>query len=104
MRSPFNDLVVFVQPGRDLRQSVAAAPQIPWDISSRHRRSWDILLFVGTTALGSFLLFSIEPIVGRMLLPKVGGAPAVWNAITFFFQTVLTVGYGFAWRMDALRP
>src|ERR1043165_1409151 len=43
--------------------------------------------------LGSFLLFLIEPIAGKQLLPLLGGSAAVWTACLVFFQTVLLVGY-----------
>src|SRR6187549_3893548 len=55
---------------------------------------------VGTTlpfalpiGLSAFLLFSVEPLVGRLVLPTFGGTPAVWATILFFFQAVLLVGY-----------
>src|SRR4051812_18516357 len=56
--------------------------------------------WVGTTlpfalpiGLSAFLLFSVEPLVGRVVLPVFGGTPAVWAATLFFFQAVLLVGY-----------
>ena len=41
----------------------------------------------------SFLLFSIQPVVGRIFLPFLGGSPAVWNTCMMFFQTLLLLGY-----------
>lgn len=43
--------------------------------------------------LSAFLLFSVEPLVGRLVLPVFGGTPAVWATILFFFQAVLLAGY-----------
>ncbi len=43
--------------------------------------------------LSAFLLFSVEPLVGRLVLPVFGGTPAVWATVLFFFQGVLLVGY-----------
>jgi hypothetical protein len=37
-------------------------------------------LFVATIVTGSFLLFLTQPMVARMALPRLGGAPAVWNS------------------------
>jgi len=37
-------------------------------------------LFVGTIFVGSFLLFLVQPMIARMALPRLGGAPAVWNS------------------------
>lgn len=43
--------------------------------------------------IGAFLLFWIQPLVGKTLLPLLGGAPAVWMVCMLFFQTVLLAGY-----------
>ena len=43
--------------------------------------------------LSAFLLFSVEPLIGRLVLPTFGGTAAVWATILFFFQTVLLTGY-----------
>lgn len=53
-------------------------------------------LFPYLTFAGSFLLFLIQPIAGKILLPTFGGAPAVWLTCLFFFQTVLLAGYWLA--------
>jgi spermidine synthase len=41
-------------------------------------------------------MFVLEPMVGRIMLPFLGGAPAVWNTCVMFFQCMLLVGYGYA--------
>lgn len=46
-----------------------------------------------TVALSAFLLFTIEPLVGRLALPAFGGSPGVWAAVLAFFQAVLLAGY-----------
>src|SRR4030095_14319097 len=46
--------------------------------------------------MGSFLMFFLEPLVGRLFLPKLGGAPVVWNTCLMFFQTTLLAGYATA--------
>ena len=53
-------------------------------------------LFPLLTFAGSFLLFLIQPVAGKILLPVFGGAPAVWLTCLFFFQTVLLAGYWLA--------
>jgi hypothetical protein len=55
-----------------------------------------IALFAGTLFLGAFLLFVVEPIVAKAVLPTFGGAPMVWNTCVVFFQVVLLAGYGYA--------
>ena len=43
--------------------------------------------------LSAFLLFSVEPLVGRLALPVFGGVPAAWATVLAFFQGVLLLGY-----------
>jgi len=54
------------------------------------------VLFGGTLFLGAFLLFSLEPFVGKLMLPLLGGSPAVWNTCILFFQATLLMGYAWA--------
>ena len=54
------------------------------------------LLFTATIFAGSFLLFLIQPMVGRMVLPRLGGAPAVWNSAMLVYQLLLLGGYAYA--------
>ncbi len=53
-------------------------------------------LFTITSFLGSFLLFLIQPMAARILLPEVGGSSALWSTALAFFQVALLVGYVFA--------
>jgi hypothetical protein len=54
------------------------------------------LLFAVTLFLSAFLLFLIQPMIGKMLLPYLGGTPAVWNTCMVFFQAALLGGYLYA--------
>ncbi|UIP07342.1 fused MFS/spermidine synthase [Erythrobacter sp. SDW2] len=53
-------------------------------------------LFVCTVLAGSFLLFLVQPMVARMALPRLGGAPAVWNSAMLVYQALLLAGYAYA--------
>jgi hypothetical protein len=53
-------------------------------------------LFILAAFLSSTLLFMVEPLAAKIILPTFGGAPAVWNTAMLFFQTVLLFGYGYA--------
>ncbi|MEW5982649.1 MAG: fused MFS/spermidine synthase [Acidobacteriota bacterium] len=55
------------------------------------------VVFGLTLFLASLLLFLLEPMFGRMVLPLLGGAPAVWNTCLVFFQLTLLAGYLYAW-------
>jgi hypothetical protein len=58
--------------------------------------SGTLALFGCTIFAGSALVFLVEPMVGKMLLPLFGGTPAVWAVSLVFFQAVLLAGYAFA--------
>ena len=53
-------------------------------------------LFATALFTGSFLLFLVEPMVAKAVLPALGGAPMVWNTCVVFFQAALLFGYGYA--------
>ena len=53
-------------------------------------------VFTLTIFVGSFLLFLVQPMVARMALPKLGGAPAVWNSAMLVYQALLLGGYAWA--------
>jgi SAM-dependent methyltransferase len=61
-------------------------------------------LFVLTILCGSFLLFLVQPMVARMALPKLGGAPAVWNSAMLVYQALLLAGYAYAHRLSRETP
>jgi SAM-dependent methyltransferase len=55
-----------------------------------------VLAFGAALFLSAFLMFNLELYVGRLLLPLLGGTPAVWNTCILFFQAVLLGGYAWA--------
>jgi spermidine synthase len=57
------------------------------------------LLFGLTIFLGAFLLFSVQPMFAKMILPWFGGSAAVWTTCLVFFQTALLAGYSYSWRL-----
>jgi hypothetical protein len=52
--------------------------------------------FAVTTLLGAFLLFQIQPLISKVILPRFGGASAVWTSCMLFFQIVLFAGYAYS--------
>ena len=70
------------------------APQGP-AIASRSG-SWTLALYGTAIFLAAALVFAVQPMVAKMLLPHFGGTPAVWIVSLVFFQTVLLCGYAFA--------
>jgi len=57
-------------------------------------------LFPVSLFLSAVLLFSIQPMVAKALLPVYGGTPAVWTVCMLFFQLVLLVSYGYVWLLS----
>ena len=55
-----------------------------------------LVLFSFTLFLSAFLLFWVQLMVAKMILPLLGGSPAVWNTCQFFFQGSLLLGYGYS--------
>src|SRR5215813_5109807 len=52
--------------------------------------------YTATTFLSALLLFSVQPMFAKMVLPVLGGSPSVWAVAIFFFQAALLVGYCYA--------
>src|SRR5438093_11740802 len=61
--------------------------------------------FAATIFTGAFLLFLVQPLIAKFILPWFGGSPAVWTTCMLFFQLVLLGGYAYA-HLSArlLRP
>ncbi len=57
-----------------------------------------LVLMVYTSAIfvSALLLFSVQPLFTRMVLPRLGGSPAVWSVAMVFFQSLLLAGYAYA--------
>src|SRR5215813_852988 len=53
-------------------------------------------LYATTLFLSALLLFLVQPMFTKMVLPRLGGAPTVWSVAMVFFQTALLVGYTYA--------
>ena len=70
----------------------APSPVVP----TKHPREILILGFAATIFLSAFLLFQVQPLLSKVLLPWFGGTPAVWTAAMLFFLLVLLGGYLYA--------
>src|SRR5258706_1686297 len=59
------------------------------------------MIHAATIFLSSFLLFMVQPLIARLILPWFGGTAAVWTTCMLFFQTVLLAGYAYAHATNA---
>ena len=61
-----------------------------------------ILLYAVTLFVSATLVFAVQPLFTKMVLPLLGGTPAVWTTAMMFFQGLLLLGYAFAHALDRL--
>ena len=77
--------------------TLTAEPATPPLLGSRR---W----FLATIFASAFLLFLVQPMIARMALPRVGGAPAVWNSAMLVYQALLLGGYAYADALGRVAP
>ncbi len=63
-----------------------------------------MLLYGATMFLSAFLLFLVQPLIGKYILPWFGGTPAVWTTCMLFFQALLLGGYSYAHALASRWP
>ena len=74
-------------------------------IATCNRLSPSMLTYAITIFTGAFLLFQVEPLLARYILPWFGGTPAVWITCVLFFQLLLVFGYAYSHAIATrLRP
>ena len=73
---------------------------VPHQIRSRKARppprGLALALLAATVFLSAFLLFQVQPIIGKYILPWFGATPGVWATTLLFFQLMLLCGYAYA--------
>ena len=83
---------------------------MPWSGRRRARPIVDfekgaaLTLYAVALFLGAFLVFQVQPLLGKLVLPVFGGASAVWMTCLMFFQTALLAGYAYAHLLSRLAP
>src|ERR671931_1391617 len=60
--------------------------------------------FVAAIVLSASLLFMVQPMFTKLVLPRFGGAPSVWSVAIVFFQTALLAGYAYAHWLTRCAP
>jgi hypothetical protein len=61
-------------------------------------------VYGATIFLSAALLFAVQPMFTKMVLPRLGGSPAVWSVAMVFFQALLLLGYAYAHLLTRLLP
>ena len=62
------------------------------------------MIYAATIFLSSFLLFLVQPLIARLILPWFGGSAAVWTTCMLFFQVLLLAGYAYAHLLERKLP
>ncbi|NJO34342.1 MAG: hypothetical protein HC869_15650, partial [Rhodospirillales bacterium] len=91
-----------VKPGVQAPGGTGGIPQFLVDLArNAPAMMW---VFTGTTFLSALLLFAIQPMFAKMVLPVLGGSPSVWSVSVFFFQAALLAGYLYAHFLISRAP
>lgn len=64
--------------------------------SSAGRNRLVLVVYTAAIFVSALLLFSVQPLFTKMVLPRLGGSPAVWSVAMVFFQSLLLAGYAYA--------
>ncbi|WP_439922609.1 spermidine synthase [Nitrobacter sp. JJSN] len=73
------------------------------DHSSSTRNGLILVIYTVAIFTSALLLFSVQPLFTKMVLPRLGGSPAVWSVAMVFFQSLLLGGYAYAHYLMKLR-
>jgi hypothetical protein len=81
----------------DTARSLSSFKVGPSSLGDRTLERGLTMLFGAAILVSSWLLFLVQPMFAKMVLPRLGGTPAVWNTCVVFFQATLLIGYLYAY-------
>jgi hypothetical protein len=73
-----------------------AAPSVTEQATDISRNRLILVVYTLAIFVSALLLFSVQPLFTKMVLPRLGGSPAVWSVAMVFFQSLLLAGYAYA--------
>ena len=73
------------------------------DQPSIRRNRLVLIVYTSAIFVSALLLFSVQPLFTKMVLPRLGGSPAVWSVAMVFFQSLLLAGYAYAHYLMQIR-
>src|SRR5713101_7164875 len=80
-----------------------ADPSVVTDQPSASRNRLVLMVYTAAIFVSALLLFSVQPLFTKMVLPRLGGSPAVWSVAMVFFQSLLLGGYAYAHYLMQIR-
>src|SRR5882762_4152019 len=78
-------------------------PSVVADQPSVSRNRLVLVVYTAAIFVSALLLFSVQPLFTKMVLPRLGGSPAVWSVAMVFFQSLLLGGYAYAHFLTKFR-
>jgi hypothetical protein len=78
-------------------------PPTPADRCPASRYTLVLVIYTAAIFASALLLFSVQPLFTKMVLPRLGGSPAVWSVAMVFFQSLLLAGYAYAHYLMRIR-
>jgi hypothetical protein len=78
-------------------------PPVVTDQPSASRNRRVLIVYTSAIFVSALLLFSVQPLFTKMVLPRLGGSPAVWSVAMVFFQSLLLGGYAYAHYLMQIR-
>jgi hypothetical protein len=78
-------------------------PSVVAERPSASRNRLVLVVYTAAIFVSALLLFSVQPLFTKMVLPRLGGSPAVWSVAMVFFQSLLLAGYAYAHYLMRLR-
>src|SRR5258706_4127287 len=78
-------------------------PSAVTDQLSVSRNRLVLIVYTAAILVSALLLFSVQPLFTKMVLPRLGGSPAVWSVAMVFFQSLLLGGYAYAHYLMQIR-
>src|ERR1700674_1696629 len=76
------------------------------EVTQAEASPYNLLLttYIAAIFVSAALLFAVQPMFTKMVLPQLGGAASVWSVAMVFFQTALLAGYGYAHLLTRFAP
>jgi hypothetical protein len=81
----------------------SVASPLAIDQPSAARNGLVLVVYTAAIFVSALLLFSVQPLFTKMVLPRLGGSPAVWSVAMVFFQALLLAGYAYAHLLMQIR-
>ena len=78
-------------------------PSVSAEQPSESRNRLVLAVYTAAIFVSALLLFSVQPLFTKMVLPRLGGSPAVWSVAMVFFQSLLLAGYAYAHLLMQVR-